>query len=137
VGFLDELIKTIQEAVDEANGQAPRPVATARPAPSAANTDDVLARERLRRRYEEARHAQSDAEKNERARIEAQHRAEAVATAAASAPAVATARSDHPLAASSADRLGHILRQRQTAREAFLVSEVFGRPLSQRPHRGR
>jgi hypothetical protein len=132
MSFLDELIKTIQEAVDEANGRPPRPVATSsRPTPMDSSSQDQV-RERLRRRYEEARHAQSEAELAERKRSEAQQRAIADATAAASTPAVVTNRPEHPFAASSASRISQLLRQPNTVREMVLLREVLDRPLSLR-----
>jgi hypothetical protein len=123
VSFLEELIRTVQEAVDEANGRPPR---TATPAPRQVSLQEELAvRDRLRRRAEEAhRHEAEQNRRNERA-------AHVVEQAAHDARMVVetprTTSADKP-----PSRVAALLRNPATVRDAIILREVLDRPLALR-----
>ncbi len=152
MGFLDELLKTIEEAADEANGrQRPRPQPPApRPAqpppapetPADQNDDidtideDLLRRQQLeaerQRAFKErarAEHAAEEAQQQARRKVlEESRRAQAAAQSVLRRDAQ-IARAAPPI---GAVRIATMLRQQQTLRELVVLREVLDKPLALR-----
>ena len=154
MGFLDELLKTIEEAADEAQGRqrprpqqpAPRPAQAPRqPAPEVVvdRDDDIDTNEEDQQRRQQveaerqrafaerarAEHAAEEAQQLARRKVlEASRRSQAAAQSVMRRDAQ-IARAAPPI---GAVRIATMLRQQQTLRELVVLREVLDKPLALR-----
>lgn len=137
MGFLEDLAKTVREALEEAQsqGRAPRPQARSLP-PPAEDVDPVDQAEskpvpapRPQRTVQDV--ARVLVERQASTRTKAQSQAQAQAQERAQ-EARAMQRPKPPV---PAVRLARLMRQPETVRELFLLRELLDPPLSLRPRR--
>jgi hypothetical protein len=146
MGLLDEIMRQLQEAADEARRQQ-QPGGAPKPPPPAANSPGQQGdAERLRRRLAQAasdkqaqRHANQVANEAGREHVEAQRRREAAAAAEradqAEVNAAQKVRRSARQAAVDAPALGRLLRQPTTVRRLIVFSEILQKPLALRRRR--
>ena len=141
MGFLEDLIKTVQEAVDESreqqSGQPRRappafPRRPSEPVPSQAEAEATATREHLHRRFLEAQRqeAESQARRQHQREHEMAVSVEERPSMAGAAHAAAAAGTAPSLSrATGWWRVAQLLDDRRSIREALLLKEILDKPL--------
>ncbi|HYE08025.1 MAG TPA: hypothetical protein VEL07_21080 [Planctomycetota bacterium] len=130
MGILDDVMKTLQEAIEEAQGGAPRRPAPGHQQPTQQQQDDAQAHEASRRVVQaRALQKQQQSVAGARERIVAnsdaeRHKAEAQARAAIEAQQVRRRSQPRPLPRGIAAMLG----DPASVRDAIVLAEIIGKP---------